>query len=232
MDVVVAGALRLPDRPAAGEDDIGRGQERGLARDQLGRGKAERRQLVHAVIDDRRGLDMGGDGPEHRGVEPQHRAADAGQPEHLVEQPRQRLFLLGRRPAVGDAGADRLDGGALEGVELEIGQVVAGGDRLFPEEHPAMGGEAADQVLRALVDEIPAQVGKADDRRLAPIPAGVRGQRHGPRGLERLALLEGACVVHAASFPSRARRMASISAPSRAIEAGQPQRSSATGRGS
>ena len=158
VDVVVLDALCLVKAVAAGEDDIGGGEQVGLVPAQAFGGKAERRQFVHAVVDDRARPHMARDRPHLRGIEPQHRMGDAGQRQHLVQQARQRAVGFLGREGAGDARADGLDGGAGEGVELQIRQVVIDRDRLFPEDHAAVGGEAADQVLRALQHEVPAQV--------------------------------------------------------------------------
>jgi hypothetical protein len=89
---------------------------------------------------------------------------DARQAHHLVQQIRQCAGLILGGPAGRDAGADRLDRRALEGVEFQIGQVVVGGDRLLPEEQAVFAGKARHQVLRPLQDEVPAKMGKADQR--------------------------------------------------------------------
>ena len=47
--------LRLVERLAAGEDQVGGPDQRGLVRAEAGRGEVEGRELVHAVVDDRGG---------------------------------------------------------------------------------------------------------------------------------------------------------------------------------
>ena len=81
VDVVVAVGLGLPDGPAAGEHGIRRRHQRGLVRHQVGRGEAEGRQLVHAVVDHGRGgrREVTGDRPHHRRVEPHQRPDRPGQ---------------------------------------------------------------------------------------------------------------------------------------------------------
>ena len=69
----MAVALGLVQAVAAGEDDVGaRAAARPRARRSARIGEAEGGQLVHAVVDDRRGVEMLGEGEHHRRVEPQH----------------------------------------------------------------------------------------------------------------------------------------------------------------
>lgn len=195
MDVVMPVALGFPDRPAAGEDHVCGGDQLILALAQFRGGEAEGRQLVHAVIDDGCRVHMPRDRPHHGRVEPQDRLVDARQRQHLVQQPRQPRLLLLPAPPVGDAGADGLDGGALEGMEFQIGQVVGGRDRLFPHQHAPRPREASHQVLRTLQNEIPAQVRKADKGGMRAMIVGEgRGKNRGDRG----------SVVHHLSFTGTA----------------------------
>ena len=85
-------------------------------------------------------------------------------------------------------------------------------DRFFPEKQPVLLGKARHQVLGALQHEIPAQMGKADQRRL-----GGQGKRHGFH------------IVHCGVL---AFLMVSSSSESVRMLACQPQRASAAGRGS
>jgi hypothetical protein len=68
---------------------------------------------------------------------------------------------------------DHVIGG--EGVVFEERQRVVAGDVFFPNEHALGLREPLHQVLRALRDEIPAQVREADQRRGGGI-VGVRGR--------------------------------------------------------
>src|SRR5947209_53427 len=70
---------------------------------------------------------------------------------------------------------------------------------LFDEEDPGMAGEAAHQVLGALVDEVPPQVGEADDVR----PAGRTGRFAGGCLAGLVDFMKG---LHALSPPRPVRR--------------------------
>ncbi len=67
-------ALRAIQARPAGEDEVGPLQQRVLALRELSRRMEERGQLVHAVVDDRAGLEVAEQRQRHRRVEPRDRA--------------------------------------------------------------------------------------------------------------------------------------------------------------
>ena len=76
IDVGVQMLLRFIQAVSAGEDHIRRGDQLLLQGTQGRRGEAEIRQLVHAVIDDGRGLDVPRDRQHHGRVVPEYRTDD------------------------------------------------------------------------------------------------------------------------------------------------------------
>ncbi len=164
MDVVVGGAPGLVEAMAAGEHDVGPLHQFGFQRFEAGRRMVEGGQLVHAVVDDGRGVDVAREAEHHRRVEPQDRPPAALKRQQAVQhvaQPR----LPGRLvPPVGQARAERRDALLGKGVMLEVGPRMIAGDRLLEDEDPPILGEARHQVLRPLKHEVPPQVGKTDQR--------------------------------------------------------------------
>jgi hypothetical protein len=70
MHVLVSIKTRLIGAPPTGEDHVRRFHQALLALGERGRGVREAAQLVHAVVDDGRRLECGGDVDPHRGVQP------------------------------------------------------------------------------------------------------------------------------------------------------------------
>ena len=99
VDVAVAVALGFVQAVAAGEDEIGTREQPRFAVEQSGVGEAERRQFVHAVVDDRSGVHMLCEREHHRRVEPEHRlGANARGHQHVEQLPQPRFDLLGIPP--------------------------------------------------------------------------------------------------------------------------------------
>src|SRR5690606_33645756 len=91
MNVRMLVALRLIYAVAAGEDDVRPRQQQLLVMTQLRRCEPKIRKFVHAVIYDRRRLDMGRDRIDHRRVEPEDRPCfDRVYQKQMVEQSRYR----------------------------------------------------------------------------------------------------------------------------------------------
>ena len=157
--------LGLVEAAPAGEDDVGAGQEPVLGVDQAGGGVLEQGELVHAVVDD----DLPGPeavavGGEHGRVEPADQrpvAADGGD----VGLDQGAEVEVGVGAAVGPQDGDA--GGDVEGVEPG-GPVVEEG--LLLDDHRGVAGEPAEQVLRALIDPIPAEVAMANEEGGGVIP--------------------------------------------------------------
>ncbi len=165
MDVGVLALLGLVEAVAAGEHHVGLGHQGLLQLAQLGRGELEVAELVHAVIDDRRGLDVAREAEHHRGVVPADRAADLLGGHQPVEQGAERpgAGLAVQRLGQARRGHDHPALGAH--LEVQPGRVVERrGHRFLPEDHPPAGGEPRHQMLRALEHEVPPQVRKADQR--------------------------------------------------------------------
>jgi hypothetical protein len=147
---------------AAREDDVRGVEQLALELEQLRRREAEIGELVHAVVDGAGGRHVAREGQHHRRVVPAHeRALLAG--EEGVEQLGESRFALGLAQRLGEGRGDDDDPGLGAGAHAQSG--LALGQRRFgllPEDHPPRLGEAAHQVLGTLKDEIPPQVGKAN----------------------------------------------------------------------
>jgi hypothetical protein len=162
VNVRVPLSLGLVEAVAAGEDDVGAREELFLATAQRGRRAQEPRQLVHAVVDHERRLEVAADLLRHRRVEPEQRRAHAlarQKPAHELA-----LDLLGARLAVlarqarREHAHARVDRGH---VERRRGVVVERG--LLDEEDAPPLGASGHQMLRTLKDEVPAEMRQADD---------------------------------------------------------------------
>ena len=76
MDVVVSAALCLVEACAAREYEIGEVEQLGLALGDVIRSEGKRRQLVHAVVDNRERPEPPRVVDSHRRVEPEHEAPE------------------------------------------------------------------------------------------------------------------------------------------------------------
>ncbi len=98
VDVRMQVPFRLEKAVAPGEHHICRRQQLPLQRRELGRCKAEVRELVHAVVDGAGGVEMPGEGQHHGGIVPAHQFPGPAC-HHLVEQPPQDGFdICGLNP--------------------------------------------------------------------------------------------------------------------------------------
>ncbi|RYD26459.1 MAG: hypothetical protein EOP89_06985, partial [Lysobacteraceae bacterium] len=166
VDVAVPFALGLVQTVTTGKDEISHSKQPRFALQQGRVRKAERGQFVHAVIDDRRSVEMLGERHHHRRVEPEQRLrANARRDEH-VEQLAQPCLDLVWVPPVRQARTKRDDAVRRERMMFKIRQRVIARDVLFPEEHRLVLREPLHQMLRPLGHEIPAKMRKADQRRV------------------------------------------------------------------
>ena len=154
--------LGLVQAVAAGEDQIGRGEQLGFQRQQFGRREAEGGQFVHAVIDGACRADMARKAEHHRRVVPADRHGTF-QRQKVVEQAAQCGVRILAGQAVGQMRRDDME--RPGGAQGETRRVVAADDRLFPHHHPVGGGKPRHQMLRTLEHEIPAQVAEAQQQR-------------------------------------------------------------------
>ena len=141
MHAVVASALGLVETVAAGEDEICGLHQSFLEQRELGRREAEVFQLVHAVVHDARRLEMLGERPEHRRVEPrrEHAVPELFQ-EKLVDHRPQRGLAIGAGHGVGQVRRDDQDAARRA---LPLGE-RRGADRrqgLLPKHHTLTYGQ-------------------------------------------------------------------------------------------
>ena len=163
VHVAVPVPLRLVEAHAAGEDDVGAPEQLGLVVDHLLRGAAEKRELVHVVVDAQIAFEMARERHRHRRVIPKDARRFRLAGEKAVDQaalPRGHVALaqaLGQdRRRDGDAA------GTFRHVHARPRALLE--ERLFDLQHAIMLGGAAQQMLRALPDEVPAKMGEADEQ--------------------------------------------------------------------
>ena len=164
VDVGVTVLLRFEQARPAGEDDVGLVQQLLLEIEQLGRGEAEFRQLVHRVIDGDVGFEVPREGQHHRRVIPGYEAA-ADRGGMRIEQAPERGLARVRRACPREMRDDDPDVGKMLGfADPEVsGFARADVHRLFPVNDVHAAREAAHEVLRTLEHEVPPQVRKADE---------------------------------------------------------------------
>ena len=144
-------------------DEVGALQQRGLALAHLARRVLERRQLVHAVVDDRARRQVAEQRQRHRRVEPDDVVVDPVVGQIAADQRLQRRQLI----VVEAAGVDRRVRRAAPrrpgtASSLETGR-AARVHRLLDDDDVEVAREAREQVLRPLEDEFPAQMGEDDE---------------------------------------------------------------------
>ncbi len=166
MDVGVPVALGLVEAVAASEDNVGRGEQLAFEFDELRRRETEVRQLVHAVVHGATGAEMPGELEHHRGVVPTNQALGPALDQEAIEQTSELLRLIFPSQTFGQHG--RGDHHPMFAIHPHFQSGLRAGlqPRLLPIDHQAVAREPAHQVLRALKDEVPAQVGETNDCRL------------------------------------------------------------------
>ena len=163
MDLGMAAALRLVEAVAAGEDQVGMRDQLGLQREQLRRGEAEVRQLVHAVVDGAARRQVARESEHHRRVIPAHIGLAGARDEIVEERAAGRLGRVGGE-AVRQQRRDRLAAAVGGGLVTQHGPLDRLEQRLLPEQHAIVLRQPRHQVLRPLEDEIPAQVRETDEQ--------------------------------------------------------------------
>ena len=156
-------ASGLEQAAPARENEIGPLQQVGFQGLQRRRRVSEAGQLIHAIVDHRRGFDVAREGEHQRGVEPQDGALSAQRLQQHVEHLPQGGPTLFGIPPMRHAGPQRHHVLLREGMVLEEGAVMIAGDHLLEDVDPAVRREAAHQVLRPLEHEVPPQMREADD---------------------------------------------------------------------
>ena len=157
-------ALGLVEAHAAGEDEVGARENSSFSqRDQLLRCAAEKRELVHVVVDAEIAFEMARERQRHRRVVPKDARRFRLAGEKAVDQaalPRGHVALaqaLGQdRRRDGDAA------GTFRHVHARPRALLE--ERLLDLQHAIMLGGAAQEMLRALPDEVPAKMGEADEQ--------------------------------------------------------------------
>jgi len=157
VHVAVALALGAVQAGAAGQHQVSHLVERVFTLDQLARRMQERRQLVHAVVDDGARRQPAGQWQRHGRVEPDQVVVNAA----LVDEVGQ-VALQHRQMVVVKAGHGA---GHMRPQHFHVGRgrqvldvVGAVRNRFFHEDDLVMLCQAREQVLWPLIDEVPAQV--------------------------------------------------------------------------
>jgi len=163
VDAAVAVLLGPVEAGPTGEHQVGILEQRVLALHQLSRRVLEQRQLVHAVVDDAARIQAGSQRDGHGRVEPDPVIAELFLPHRVHHEALQHgdVVVMEARRGTGDVGPPYLDvGGGRETLQALLG---FSGHRLLDEHHAPALGQARQQVLRTLVDEVPAQVRENDE---------------------------------------------------------------------
>ena len=164
MDTRMPAPLRVVQASPAGEDDIGAPEQLPLPREDVRRRELEGRELVHAVEDNRHGLEISSKRKCHGREIPQHVLADASRREELPDQGVEHTIRFGlgepgRHVRLDDEDAARIPSGRQA-------RPPAVPNRFLDEEDAAITRKARHQVLRALKNEAPPQVGEANQVRV------------------------------------------------------------------
>jgi hypothetical protein len=162
VHVFMAVALRLVQALAPGEDEVGNPEQRAFSLQQLARRMPEGGEFVHAVVHHALRRQLGGQRHGHGRVEPQPVVVDGVLAQVRREQGLQlrNVVVVKARRAAGEVRAQHRHALARR-QPLQRGARRVG-HRLFHEEHRMALRDAREQLLRALVHEIPAQMGKDD----------------------------------------------------------------------
>ncbi|MEG8017055.1 hypothetical protein [Sphingomonas sp. LR55] len=136
---------------------------------------------------------MLGEREHHRRVEPEDGlGANARRDQHVEQLAQPCLDLLGIPPMrKARAQRDHVVGG--EGMVFEKGQRVVAGDVFFPDEDALSLREPLHQMLRALRDEIPAEMREADQRRRGGIVE-LRGRENRSDTVHALPIRKSAVI--------------------------------------
>jgi len=170
MDVWVPTLLGLEEAPAPGEDQVGPAKELILERaEPLGR-VGERRELVHAVVDESERIERARERKRHGRIEPEHESLDEEVVEEAPEQPLLDLVCL-----LGCASLRKLRDGDDDPLaqmsDVQVRSARGSENRLLHEEHTALARTAGEELLRTLPDEVPAEMGHADEVEVGHAPS-------------------------------------------------------------
>ena len=159
--------LGLVQAHTAGEDQVGTLDQGRLTVEQRPRRAEEERQLVHAVVDDQGRLDRVDERLGHGRVHPGDRLRDLLRGDQLLNHGEERLrrLSLGSARQVGKA-RTRDEHVVHRSAQLPTIPITVGGQRLFDVDHGVARGEAGQQVLRTLKDEVPPQMREHDQGEL------------------------------------------------------------------
>jgi hypothetical protein len=176
MHIAVPLALDLEETAPAGEHHVGAPQQSPFHALQLARGAEKTGQVVHAIVDGDRPREMVGESEAHRRVIPEEQAFDSQLTDQTIEQHPLRVDQGRVVKARGQAGSG--DGDVAGGSQIEAWHLgIEVNDRFFEKEDRQRVGEAAHEVLRALENKGPTQMGQAED--------GVTGGKTGGQGSHR-----------------------------------------------
>src|SRR5947208_319255 len=152
--------LRLPQALASGKDQVGAVEQVILALHQTRRSELEKGKLVHAVVNGQLRAEMMAESEPHRRVVPADVFRDLLVRHKGVEQLPELTVDVFLRLAARQMGCDHLDAALLARTCLQP-RFAFPPNGLFPEiNSPSVARESADQMLRPLVHESPAQMRK------------------------------------------------------------------------
>ncbi len=156
----MARLLSLIERLAAGEYDVGSGKQVLLQLLQALRRKFEGGQLIHTIEDGHAWVDMAGIRKRHWRIVPESRVARGAGTHEAVQEVAQANLNFLRAAAVWQVRHNDIEVGSF--LRNYILGLTFSKDGLFNKINGHVSRKARQQVLRALIDEIPAKVGEAN----------------------------------------------------------------------
>ena len=161
MDVLVQVLLGFVEAAPACEDDTGAAQQRAFGVAKAGRSTGKIREFIHAVIHDRRCIQMVAEPQRHRRVVPQHLGPDVFCDDQIIKEP---ALHVGFALAIELAKMRHDDTYSCRCVsDSDMRPVDRVEDRFFNDKDASISGATSQQMLRALEHEVPTQVGKTKD---------------------------------------------------------------------
>ncbi len=153
--------LRFVQALSAGEDEVGAREELLLLPREHWGSARELGELVHAVVDDEARIEPRGESERHRGVEPNEGRGDLLARQVPIEE--LALQLVVRPPARRRGEVGREDSDAPFDLRDPDAWRVRAQHRLLHVKDACLARVARHEVLGALENEIPREVGEADD---------------------------------------------------------------------
>ena len=156
MDVRVQVLLDFVEAAAASEDDTGAPQKRGFGITNTGWSTGKIRQFIHAVVNDRRRIQMTAETERHRRVVPQHFGPDVLTRDHVVQKTSLNILIVSPI-RLAQMRHDDVDVWVCVS-DRRMRRLIRVEHRFFDDEDSPVAGATAQQMLWTLEHEVPSQV--------------------------------------------------------------------------